>query len=72
MSRRIMLRYMSTDVEQPQWLTPKEVARDLRCDVASVYRAVKQRRLAGREVDPTTAHSESTESVLDQQKETTP
>ena len=71
MSRGIMLRYMSADVEQPQWLTAQEVARDLRCDVASVYRAVKKGDLKAVRL---THHGALRihRSVLDQQKETTP
>ena len=43
MSGCIMLRNMSTEIhERHGWLTPKEVAHELRCDVASVYRAVKK------------------------------
>ena len=71
MSRGIMLRYMSANVEQPQWLTAQEVARDLRCDVASVYRAVKKGDLKAVRL---THHGALRihRSVLDQQKETTP
>jgi excisionase family DNA binding protein len=36
-------RHMPTDVhERPVWLAPKEVAHELRVDVASVYRAVRR------------------------------
>lgn len=38
-----MLRYMSTDSHvRNEWLAPKEVAAELRVDVASVYRAVRR------------------------------
>jgi excisionase family DNA binding protein len=66
-----MLRYMSTDVEQPRWLTAQEIAQELRCDVASVYRAVKKGDLKAVRL---THHGALRihRSVLDQQKETTP
>lgn len=66
-----MLRNMSTDVEQPRWLAPKEVAHELRCDVASVYRAVRRGDL------PVVRLSENgalriPRSVLEPKEETTP
>jgi excisionase family DNA binding protein len=36
-------RHMTTDIhERHLWLTPQEIAHELRIDVASVYRAVRR------------------------------
>ncbi len=67
-----MLRNMSTDIhERPVWMTPQEVAHELRCDVASVYRAVRRGDL------PVVRLSENgalriPRSVLEPKEETTP
>jgi excisionase family DNA binding protein len=37
---------MATDIQEHQWLAPKEVAQELRVDVASVYRAIRAGHLS--------------------------
>ena len=66
-----MLRHLPTEVEQPRWLAPKEVAAELRIDVASVYRAIKRGDLPAMRLSDNGA-LRIHRSVLDQQKETTP
>jgi hypothetical protein len=33
---------MPTNVHEPEWLTPQELAAELRYDIASIYRAVRR------------------------------
>ena len=36
---------MNTETQQREWLAPKEIARELRVHVSSIYRSVEQGRL---------------------------
>jgi excisionase family DNA binding protein len=59
---------MATDVQQREWLAPKEVAHELRVHVSAVYRAVERGELPAVRLSETGA-IRIHRSVLDQHKE---